>query len=440
MDDYHPPNTLWEVNRQLHFDEPLDGDSDPRWVDTEAARGEYSHRPLYRSLGVSGSLTLMGTPPDRGYYLFSGHRGCGKSTELRRIRKDLHTDDLYYVVFGDAAKELDVNNLRYHDILLHLAGRLADQLAEDDIAVNAQHLESLRDWFTQRVEKRERTKEFAEQARAGLRADAGIPFIARVFGEISTAIKTNSTYKEELRLTLQNYFSEFAAAFNRFIEASSSSIVEANRGHGILFIVDGTDRLRDEDARSFFLADVHQLQQVESLFIYCAPIHLMYESGATTHGFTKTFQLPMIKIENEDGSMRHDGYSAMRDMLHRRADQELFSDGVADYLIEYSGGHPRELLRLLQATFSFAEGTLFDMDSAKRAVRHLASDYRRILNPSDYEVLVGIDQSLTDPQRSSDSRRLLYNLALLEYNNFFWRSHPVIRTTDAYGRALADAG
>ncbi len=440
MDDYHPPSTLWEVNRQLHFDEPLDGDSDPRWVDTEAARGEYSHGRLYRSLGVSAHLTFVGQPPDRGYYLFSGHRGCGKSTELRRIRKDLHTDDLYYVVFGDAAKELDVNNLRYHDILLHFAGRLADQLADDDIAVSAQHLESLRDWFTQRVEKRERTKEFAEQARAGLGAEPGIPFIARVFGEMSTALKTNSTYKVELRRTLQNYFSEFAAAFNRFIEASASSIREANQGHNILFIVDGTDRLRDEDARSFFLADVHQLQQVESLFIYCAPIHLVYESGATTHGFTNVFQLPMIKIENEDGSRNPDGYSAMRDMLHRRADQALFSDGVEDYLIKYSGGHPRELLRLLQVTFSFAEGTLFDMDSANQAVRHVASDYRRILNPTDYETLVGIDQSATAQPNSPVARHLLYNLALLEYNNFFWRSHPVIRTTNAYRRALADAG
>ena len=132
--------------------------------------------------------------------------------------------------------------------------------------------------------------------------------------------------------------------------------------------------------------------------------------------------------------------SAMREMLHRRAEPDLFSDGVADYLIKYSGGHPRDLLRLLQTAFSFAEGTDFDMDSAERAVRHLASEYRRILNPSDYEVLVRIDRSPTDPPHSADARHLLYNLALLEYNNYYWRSHPVIRTTSAYGRALVASG
>ena len=104
------PNSLWDVNRTLQFDEPLEGDHDPRWVDTEAARGEYSHRPLYRTLGVSQG-ELMGVPPDRGYYLFCGHRGCGKSTELRRIRNKLHHNDRYYVVFSDATRWSIISSL-----------------------------------------------------------------------------------------------------------------------------------------------------------------------------------------------------------------------------------------------------------------------------------------------------------------------------------------
>lgn len=295
------PETLWDVNRTLQFDEPLDGDRDPRWVDTEEARGHYSHRPLYRTLGVSEGH-LMGEPPDRGYYLFCGHRGCGKSTELRRIRNDLHHEDRYYVVFSDATRELDVNNLRYQDILLHLAGRLASQLADDEVHVDPVHLQRLQDWFTQRVETREETRDFAEQARIGVRGEPGIPFIGKIFGDISSAFRTNSTYKEELRRILRNYFSDFADAFNQFIDASAAAVRDAGRGRQILFIVDGTDRLRNEDAHAFFLADVHQLQQVRSLFIYCAPIHLRYEGGTALQGFTSTFQLPMIKIQNSDDS------------------------------------------------------------------------------------------------------------------------------------------
>ena len=86
-------------------------------------------------LGVDRSRREL-TAPDDGYYLFCGHRGSGKSTELRRISHALHDEALYYVVFVDAAQELDVNNLRYQDVLLHLAGKLMAQLAGDDVPVD----------------------------------------------------------------------------------------------------------------------------------------------------------------------------------------------------------------------------------------------------------------------------------------------------------------
>ncbi len=49
---WQPPSDIWEVNQSLRLDEHLDGDRDPRWVDTERARGEYSLTHLCRALGV----------------------------------------------------------------------------------------------------------------------------------------------------------------------------------------------------------------------------------------------------------------------------------------------------------------------------------------------------------------------------------------------------
>ena len=41
---FQPPGDIREVNQSLQLDEHLDGDRDPRWVDTERARGEYRLR------------------------------------------------------------------------------------------------------------------------------------------------------------------------------------------------------------------------------------------------------------------------------------------------------------------------------------------------------------------------------------------------------------
>ena len=80
----------------------------------------------------------------------------------------------------------------------------------------------------------------------------------------------------------------------------------------------------------------------------------------------------------------------------------------------------------------YAEQDRFDRDAARQAVRQVASEFRRFLNAGDYALLAQIDADPTTHPDTPDVLPLLYNLALLEYNDLFWRSHPVIRTTDAY--------
>ena len=434
---YEPPDDIWEVNRLLRLDEPLEGPDDPRWVDTREARGSYQLHELYRELGMDmrASGNRLRAARDRGYYLFCGHRGCGKSTELRRIRSELHAPDAYHVVFADAAQALDVNNLRYQDILLHLAGRLVEQLQGEGITLGPVHLGKLEEWFTERVEKQESTREFALEVRSGAEAAPGLPFVGKLFSGISNAFRNNSTYKEELRRTLRNYFTDFADAFNHLINAAAEAISDNGKGHRILFVVDGTDLLRGDDAHAFFVSDVHQLRQVHGQFMYCAPIHLVYEGAAIGQNFDHVFKLPMIKVAEADGSPNQRGIGAMCGILHQRASAGLFDPDVAELMVEYSGGHPRDLLRLLQGAFRHAGNDRFDEDSARAAVREAANDFRRILDSEDYELLARIDSHPTTSPHSDRARYLLYNLALLEYNDFYWRSHPVIRETDAYRAA-----
>lgn len=433
---YQPPDDIWQVNVELHPGEPLDGDRDPRWVDTAAARGDYNLGAFYQRLGLAGGV--LKSPPDQGYYLFCGHRGSGKSTELRRMRNQLHADDGYYVVFADVTQDLDVNNLRYADVLLHLAGRLAEQLAGDDTVIEDEHLRGLNEWFSERVEKRESTRQFALEARAGFEGQLGLPGFAKLFARFSDTIKTNSTYKDELRLVLRNNFSDFASAFNHLIEAAQDQL-PGNDGRRLLFIVDGTDRLGSDDAQAFFRNDVYQLQQIRSLFVYCAPVHLTYE-GSLGQSFSHVFRLPMVKVANQDGRRNDLGFQTLREMLFKRAAQTLFDPGVADLLIESSGGHARDLLRLLHNAFMYSTSGRFDRQAAEHAVNELATDFLRILEIDDYAALAAIDLAPTTPGLTEQTRRLLYNLALLEYNNFYWRCHPTIRTLDQYKLAADAAG
>lgn len=429
------PRDIWEVNQRLQFDEPLAPD-DKRWVDTASARGEFSFTPLYRSLGVDTESWKLRGAPRRSYGLFCGHRGCGKSTELRRVHRKLDHPDRFFALFLDAARSLDPNNLQYQDILLALAEALLRQLNDRGVVLDSVHLYRLQRWFDERIEKHEKTRQFAAEVKAGVKAEAGIPLLSKLFAELTTAFRVNSTYKEELRRVVRNHFSEFADAFNQLILAAEQACEERDLGCRVLFLVDGTDRLRGEDAESFFVKDFYQLQMVEALFLYSTPIHLLHSGSALKESFTATFKLPMIKTAEPDGRPNDEGIAAMREILFRRAPRALFDDaGTADYLIAHCGGHPRDLLRLLQYTFEHTRGDLFDRPAAERAVRALATDYRQFLEAADYALLREVDENPRVEHNSERARRLLYNLALLEYNAYWWKSHPVVRTLDAYGDA-----
>lgn len=435
---HQAPKTIWEVASELKFEEPLEFD-DPRLVDTDQARGSFKPDRVLRHFGVNPRTDKLEAGPDRAYALFCGHRGCGKSTELRRLFHRLDDPERFYCVFLDVLSEVDVNNLQYSDILMALAKNLFEFLERDAIAVPSIHLAKLERWFMERVEKHEQTKTYAAEITTGLDAEGGIPFLARLYARITSSFKVNSSHKEELRQTIKNSFTEFADAFNQLLRVVEDEVQSHAKGKKLLFIVDGTDRLAGEDSKRFFIDDVHQLQLIESNFLYCAPISLLYEGNQVQQLFDP-FVLPMIKLREKDDSGRLEtGFVCLREMVYRRADRALFdSEETVDFLIENTGGNPRHVIRLLQYAHVFAEDERFDRAAVEKAVAQLATEMRRFLEAEDYELLHRIDHDHVD-RNSERVRFLLYNLALLEYNGFWRMSHPVIRTLPAY-RTLEKAG
>lgn len=440
---YQPPATLRAAFQQLRFDEPLAYD-DPRYVDTAKARGDFSRAKIRRSLEA-----YLGDGRSGNYFLYSGHIGCGKSTELRRLAVELHQPDSFYVVLLDTLERLDTHNLSYPDVLLALAAELLKQLEGEGLTIAPVFLRRLESWFVERVEKNEVTKELAAELKTGVEAQASIPFFSKVFAGLTNSFKVNSTYKDELRKVVKNTYADFSKAFNELIVAAEGAVQRAQKGQRILFIVDGTDRLSKHDGKAFFIEDIHQLKQIESNFIYCAPIALVFDHRTyLVNIYSDLFHLPMIKLSEkadlDDARPNEAGYAALCEMVMRRVAVGLFDEAsTLNYFVRYSGGNPRHLLRLLSYAYTEADGERFDRAAAEKAVKRYATDYRYQLAAEDFELLRRVD-ALDDVSLLSESDRarvasLLYYGALLEYNSYWWRSHPVVRTLPAYA-SLPAAG
>ena len=437
---YQPPSQLPQILNSIEFEEALSA-NDPRYVPTQAARG--SQKTLDRLSKKFGLWLKDGQffPPMQKHALFFGHTGSGKTTELRRYALEFGKPGRFFVVEVNIHEQLDRNNLEFADTLMAMARSLLKELSgileKRKLRLPNDALKALEDWFAERVSSMDEVKDFALEAKTTAGADVGIPYLLKLSALFTTAFKSNVTYKESLRKVIRNSFTQFAEAFNALLEQVEASLKAKGVAQRVLFIIDGTDKLRGEDTRRFFVEDAELLLAINSLVIYTAPLVLKYE-GNLTNKLDADVMLPMIKLFDAEGQRHEEGWKTLRDLLLKRADRQVFESDIAiDRLVENSGGHPRELLRLLKLCCEFAEEDSIEEASVSLAIKQLASEYRRFLEPEDYQLLAKLDTNTVHAGNDERTRKLLYNLALLEYNDGSWRrSHPVIRTLEGYRIAL----
>ncbi|MEM9092975.1 MAG: ATP-binding protein, partial [Cyanobacteria bacterium P01_F01_bin.53] len=67
------------------------------------------------------------SPDEPTCVLFTGHIGCGKSTELLRLKKELE-DEGFYVVYFESSEDLEMADVEIGDILLVIARRISQSL------------------------------------------------------------------------------------------------------------------------------------------------------------------------------------------------------------------------------------------------------------------------------------------------------------------------
>ncbi|MFD2234599.1 hypothetical protein [Phaeospirillum tilakii] len=430
------PASLLAVSSRVDYRDAL-APGDPRYVPTAEARAEKFVRHFHATFGYdkhSGGFL----PPGQGkHVLFFGHVGCGKSTELSRMCQELEDPHRYWVVRIDLLELIDAHDARYSDVWLAVAQKLVDKLEEQGIGVEPVVLNRLRNWFAERVLTHEELGELKAGIDFEASAGAGLPLIAKLLARFTTSVKVGSSYRETLRTVMRNSYGDFVAALNLLITNAAAKIRAAGKGQEILFVIDGADRFRGEDWRRFFVEEVNQLVLVRCIAVYTAPMALK-SSGARLDLFD-SLVLPMVKLHEFDAanSRREAGFTAMRQVVLKRCHYRLFDSlETLDRLIEFSGGHLRDLLRLLYFACIEAEGAVLDSASVEAAAQRLASEYRSWVLAEDYPILV---EAARQPQNLGVSEavtRLVEGGALLEYNSGSWRQpHPVVRLLPAYLRA-----
>lgn len=412
---------------------PLQSD-DERYVDCSSVRGnEDTVEQLYRRITWSDLPTVQ---------LFTGHRGCGKSTELLRLRHELEEAD-FAVIYFEADEVIGMEDLIYSDILVAMARQVYQGLAQMGVELGDDLLDDIFEWFAEEVLQYESVKaaEAELNAEFGLTMPALLSPLAQLLAKVTGQLRTGVESRRQVRRRLDPQIAQLIERINLLLSKGTAELRKQGK-QGLVVMVDNLDRIQfrtlDDGSNSHdsvYIEHGEQLCRLNCHVVYTVPIAMFYspKSAILTNLFPDHNLLPMIKIEERDGTPCIEGVEKLRAILAERIDLEtIFENDAIELLCQMSGGHPRLLMTLVRDACGYAVNRFpqpIDVNAVERAVTNLTRQYSRSIPEEHFPLLAAVAK--TKEIDNDDAHRImLHNLSVLEYINGTepWHNvHPAVR-------------
>ena len=391
---------------------------------------------------LGGRIELFQLSARPACELFTGLPGSGKSTELRRLAKRLEDPSGANLlpVIVDAEAVLDVHGtIEVADVLMAILARAAAQglVAEGKNpkgALRESALARFWHWLTT-------TEIELKSVEASLNNRAtGAMGLGSIGAQVVADLKTRPSLRRRVRTTLADHVTTFNARLREALVELGERAQAAGRG-GLVVIVDSLEKLTGTTET---WKDV--LDSAERVFSNRAadlqlPVHVLYTIPAALMLRIRVpvTYLPMLKLVDRAGK-RAAGFEAARAIVRRRVPDEaldhLFGpddrEARVEQLIAWSGGYPREIVRLLQNTI--AEPAL-DEPVFKRLIAAAGDEYRRTVLGSAHRFLARVHVDKPHQLLEHDTERemvdrLLQNNVVLGYldEDPWFDVHPAVRT------------
>jgi energy-coupling factor transporter ATP-binding protein EcfA2 len=411
--------------------QPLTGENMARYyVDLSAVRNTEAIE------GVSTDLDIH-EPGEFDTILLTGHRGCGKSTELKRIQPQC--ENKYRVIYREFDWERDVNDAEYTDLYLLLSKKVADDLTELRLKFDPKLLDSSEAGF----------KDVTEETEAS--AGAEIPFISKLVAKLIGKVR-DSSQKKVIRETLGRNLSRLQTDINLLFKDAFDKLKRKYPDRyqkGVWVIVDNLDRIPPSVGNHLFFDDAPQLAELDCTIIYTGQISVIYSYKNVSNLLGNPNIVPMVNIYEVSRSecdlnynqQRWDGVGSLSD---RRVDvsSAIFADRqqLLD-LVKPRGGHVRQLMQVSRSACHTAitrKHSKVLAENVTYALKQQQFDFEKSTpEPEYYTKLpeVGIEKEITKDERGQN---LIFNVSVVKYNgNRRWNYvNPLVKQSYAFQQAL----
>lgn len=430
---------LTEINSSF---EPFEQPKREVYVDCREVRGKWD---VLKELGRK--ITRSKQPTCQ---LYTGHRGVGKSTELLRLKDDLEQKNYRVVYFAADEQDIEPQDAEYADILFACTRHLVE-------AIKVKQHNPLLKWMKDRWES---LKDLAltEVSFEGLNLEAQIA----QFGKITTNLRAIPDKRREMRQKINANTPSLVKPLNDFIKEAKRSL--SPDCPGIVIIADNLDRIvetkREGEPSNYdeiYLNRSEMLRGLECHVIYTVPISMVYSERGTrlADNYDKPDVLPMVMVQNQDGSTSPAGLAKFRELITTRiklidpalansVDTKVFDSAeTLDRLCLMSGGHMRILMQLIQGAFNQIDELPITAEALQFAIEEEREIYRKTILQEQWDILAKVCH-WKQADNNEQHLRLLLNRCLLEYRYYdenkklqsWCNIHPLIEEIEQFQKAL----
>ncbi len=387
------------------------------YVDFAPVRGGNVIQRLRRTIVQTNAATCQ---------LFTGHIGCGKSTELFRLKADLEQQK-FHVVYFESSADLDMADVDVSDILLAITRQVSASLEKVGIRLKPTYFIKL---FGEIADFLQTPIDFS--AEAGFSLPMGL-------GKVTAKTKDSPKLRSQLRQYLEPRTSNILEAINQEVLGRATELLREQGYAGLVVIIDNLDRV-DSSPKStgrsqpeyLFIDRGEQLKKLNCHVVYTIPLVLIFsnELSTLTNRFgVKPTVLPMVKVKARDGTDHDEGLKLMRQMVMMRAfptltaaEQlehvlEVFdSAATLDRLCRVSGGHVRNLLVLLYSCLQESDPPI-QQSCLEMVIREYRDDLISAISNEEWDLLRHILQNQDNVKGEEEYQTLLRSMFLFEYRD-----------------------
>jgi hypothetical protein len=379
------------------------------------------------------------SPDEPTCVLFTGHIGCGKSTELLRLKAELEKSG-FHVVYFESSEDLEMADVDISDVLLAIAKRVSESLEAAEVSPQAKGfralLENTRRVLLTEIDVKAKAKipglgEAAINSHGEVSLSAGI-------AELTVVAKNDQNLRDRLNQFLGPQKNKLLDAINQeLLEPAIAQLKQKGR-QGLVVIVDNLDRI-DNRTKSFgrpqqeylFIDQSECLSRLRCHLVYTMPLALKFSSeyGMLTQRYDEPKVLPMVPVQLRDGRVCEEGLVLLRQMVLARAmpdleeaqrleqvSQVFDSPESLDRLCRVSGGHVRDLLRLLNDWIRKGRQLPLTRETLEDVIRARRNEMMMPVSDKEWELLKQVRQSRR-VRGDQDFQTLIRSRLVFEYRD-----------------------